>query len=573
MRGDTIRPLPLAAAPAPLLTVLLVALVLALAGCGEEIRDRGEVPDRATRAAETVIGLPLTSAERELMRTDLTEQRESYRALRELELDNAVASALFFDPLAHRPGAALAFTAAAAAAGTGPVWSDPGAVSRPDDLNDLAFADIGELAVLLRNRQVTSLELTELFLRRLQQYGPQLECVVTLTEERARGQARQADRELDAGRWRGPLHGIPYGAKDLLAVAGSRTTWGAAPYRDQVIDDTATVIARLDSAGAGLVAKLTLGALAWGDVWFGGTTRNPWKLSQGSSGSSAGSSAAVAAGLVPFALGTETWGSIVSPATRCGVTGLRPTFGRVSRAGAMALSWSMDKIGPIARSVEDCAIVFDTIRGRDDRDPTVIDAPFRYRPDSDVTRLRVGYLAQQFAGDYAGAGLDSAALDVLRGLGVSLREVKLPQLDPAPLAIVLAAEAAAAFQELTLSGRDDLLVRQVRWAWPTVFRAAHFIPAVEYIQANRARSLLMLQMDELFAEIDVYVTPSFEGNSLLATNLTGHPQVVVPDGFTGLRAPHSIGFVGRLFDEATVLAVARAYQEATDWHRRHPPRY
>jgi Asp-tRNA(Asn)/Glu-tRNA(Gln) amidotransferase A subunit family amidase len=563
----------LAAAPAPLLTVLLVALVLALAGCGEEIRDRGEVPDRATRAAETVIGLPLTSAERELMRTDLTEQRESYRALRELELDNAVASALLFDPLAHRPGAALAFTAAAAAAGTGPVWSDPGAVSRPADLNDLAFADIGELAVLLRNRQVTSLELTELSLRRLQQYGPQLECVVTLTEERARGQARQADRELDAGRWRGPLHGIPYGAKDLLAVAGYRTTWGAAPYREQVIDDTATVIARLDSAGAVLVAKLTLGALAWGDVWFGGTTRNPWKLSQGSSGSSAGSAAAVAAGLVPFALGTETWGSIVSPATRCGVTGLRPTFGRVSRAGAMALSWSMDKIGPIARSVEDCAIVFDTIRGRDDRDPTVIDAPFRYRPDSDVTRLRVGYLAQQFAGDYAGAGLDSAALDVLRGLGVSLREVKLPQLDPAPLAIVLAAEAAAAFQELTLSGRDDLLVRQVRWAWPTVFRAAHFIPAVEYIQANRARSLLMLQMDELFAEIDVYVTPSFEGNSLLATNLTGHPQVVVPDGFTGLRAPHSIGFVGRLFDEATVLALARAYQEATDWHRRHPPRY
>jgi Asp-tRNA(Asn)/Glu-tRNA(Gln) amidotransferase A subunit family amidase len=310
-----------------------------------------------------------------------------------------------------------------------------------------------------------------------------------------------------------------------------------------------------------------------GDVWFGGRTRNPWNLEQGSSGSSAGSAAAVAAGLVPFTIGTETWGSIVSPATRCGVTGLRPTFGRVSRFGAMALSWSMDKIGPIARSVEDCAVVFDAIRGRDERDPTTRDAPFRYRPEAGVTHLRLGYLATEFAGDYEGAALDSAALDVLRGLGAVLREIRLPELEPGPLAFVLSAEAAAAFSELTLSGRDDQLVRQVRWAWPNVMRAARFIPAVEYIQANRARLLLMHQMDDLFAEIDVYVTPSFEGDSLLLTNLTGHPQVVVPNGFLAPNQPHSISFVGRLCDEATVLAVARAYQQATDWHRQQPPGY
>jgi Asp-tRNA(Asn)/Glu-tRNA(Gln) amidotransferase A subunit family amidase len=556
-------------AVAALVAACLVACLLG-GGCGEPVRDGDHLTDDELAGAEQVADLRFDAGERELMRDDLVERRDDYSALHDALPDNAIPPAVLFDPLAHRPDVTPAALAAVAGSGA-PIWSDPGPVQRPVELAELAFADLGELSELLRTGVVTSEELTRLSLDRLRRYGPTLECVITLTPERALEHARRADRELAAGRWRGPLHGIPYGAKDLLAVPGYPTTWGAAPYRDQTRPELATVIARLDAAGAVLVAKLTLGALAWGDVWFGGKTRNPWNLEQGSSGSSAGSAAAVSAGLVPFALGTETWGSIVSPCTRCGVTGLRPTFGRVSRAGAMALSWSMDKIGPIARRVEDCAVVFDAIRGADPADPTAVDAPFPYRPDRDVTRLRVGFLQADFAEEHPGGELQNAALDVLRGLDVDLIPVTLPGPDPYPTAFVLSVEAAAAFQELTLSGRDDLLVRQERYAWPNVFRWAQLVPAVEYVQANRRRWLLMRAMDEMFAEIDVYVTPSFEGNNLLLTNLTGHPQVVVPCGFREDGTPHSLSFVGRLYDEATVLAVARAYQEATDWHRRHPP--
>jgi Asp-tRNA(Asn)/Glu-tRNA(Gln) amidotransferase A subunit family amidase len=382
-------------------------------------------------------------------------------------------------------------------------------------------------------------------------------------------------RNARPGEYLGPLHGIPFGAKDLLAVKGAPTTWGATPYRDQVIDETATVVRKLDQAGAVLVAKLTLGALAWGDVWFDGMTRNPWNLEEGSSGSSAGSASAVAAGLVPFAIGTETLGSIVSPSTRCGVTGLRPTFGRVSRSGAMALSWTMDKIGPIARSATDCAMVFDAIRGPDGRDPTVVDLPFPYRHDQDLTGLRIGYLESVFDQDYPGKEQDHEALRELRYRGVDLVPIEFPLeemgINPSDLGIILSAEAAAAFQELTLSGRDDELVRQVRWAWPNVFRTAHFIPAVEYIQANRQRTRLMEMMTAVFREVDVYITPSFAGESLMITNLTGHPQVVVPAGFIDEDSPHSISFVGRLYDEATLLTVARIFQESTSWHKKTPP--
>jgi Asp-tRNA(Asn)/Glu-tRNA(Gln) amidotransferase A subunit family amidase len=399
--------------------------------------------------------------------------------------------------------------------------------------------------------------------------------VITLLPERARTQARAMDRLLADGVYLGPLHGIPYGAKDLLAVAGAPTTWGATPYRDQAINETATVVARLEESGAVLVAKLTLGALAWGDVWFGGMTRNPWNPEEGSSGSSAGSSAAVSAGLVPFAIGTETLGSIVSPSTRCGVTGLRPTFGRVSRSGAMALSWSMDKIGPIARSVEDCAMVFDAIRGRDLNDPSTVDQPFPYDGARGLQGLRIGYLKDVFNEDYPGQEQDTEALAVLRAAGADLIPITLspPGLgfDPDDVSFVLSAEAAAAFEELTLSGRDDELVRQVRYAWPNVFRAARFIPAVEYIQANRHRVELMAMMARVFREVDVYVTPSLAGSSLVITNLTGHPQVVVPAGFRDEKSPHSLGFVGGLYDEATVMAVARVYEQATEWHRKHPP--
>lgn len=549
--------------------VIVLALISAtvLAGCGEKIDD--EHLDRADVSGhEAVLGLTMTDAEVALMRDDLIENRDSYDRLHDQLPPNSQRPALRFDPeLLTGPTAGLVDQPAR--------WSTTEQYKRPDDLNELAFATIGQLSQLVRTRQVSCVELTQLALNRLRKYDDSLHCVITPLPQRALTQARELDLLLDAGQYLGPLHGIPYGAKDLLAVAGAPTTWGATPYQNQEFTETATVVALLEERGAVLVAKLTLGALAWGDVWFGGMTRNPWNLEQGSSGSSAGSSAAVSAGLVPFAIGTETWGSIVSPSSRCGVTGLRPTFGRVSRSGAMALSWSMDKIGPIARSVEDCAIVFDAIRGRDLNDPTTVDYPFPYDTNQNLSGLRIGYLVDDFSGEYPGQDLDSDALAVLREAGANLVPIRLPVnelgVDPYDLSFILSAEAGAAFQEMVLSGQDDQLVRQVRNAWPNVFRTAQFIPAVEYIQANRQRVVLMSMMARVFREVDVYVTPSLASNSLLITNLTGHPQVVVPAGFVTADAPHSLSFVGRLYDEATVMAVARSYEQATQWHKKHPP--
>ena len=445
-------------------------------------------------SAAGLIDLQLTESEIDSMLPDLHDQMEQYQSLREVETGNQVYPALVFDPV---PRGRVKETG-----GDMMVVSPARGVILPSDIEDLAFWSVRDLAELIRTGQITSTQLTGMYLERLKKHGPALECVITLTEERALEQAARADDEIAAGRYRGLLHGIPYGAKDLLAVKGYRTTWGSEPYREQTIDETATVIKKLDEAGAVLVAKLTLGALAWGDVWYGGMTRNPWNLEQGSSGSSAGSASATSAGLVAFAIGTETWGSIVSPCTRCGVTGLRPTFGRVSRTGAMALSWSMDKVGPICRNVEDCAIVFDVIRGPDGSDPTVVDAPFRFRYDEDISRLRIGYLPDDFEKDDFFHKSDSIAIDVIRGMGIDLIPVKLPDYPVYPLGIILSAEAAAAFDELTRSGRDDLLVRQVRNAWPNAFRTARFIPAVEYIQANRIRSLIMKDMEDL--DVDIY---------------------------------------------------------------------
>ena len=381
--------------------------------------------------------------------------------------------------------------------------------------------------------------------------------------------------------------GFPWGAKDLLAVPGYRTTWGAMPYKDQVRSEKATVVARLEEAGAVLLAKLSVGALALGHVWFEGITRNPWKPEEGSAGSSAGPAAATAAGLVGFAIGTETLGSIISPCTRCGATGLRPTFGRVSRYGTMALAWSMDKIGPIARSVEDCALIFHAIQGRDALDPTTAERPFRWPPQQDIADLRVGYTPELFEEDRAEETKDEAGkaalrewrqfdlrtLEVLQGLGLRLVPIRLPDRYPVEaLSFILNAEAAAAFDELTREGRDDLLVVQLAWAWPNVFRHSHLIPAVEYIRANRIRTLVMREMEELMADVDVYVAPTFGGHNLLLTNMTGHPAVVVPNGFRSADgAPTSITFKGRLYGETEVLALAQAYQQTTDFHRRKPP--
>jgi Asp-tRNA(Asn)/Glu-tRNA(Gln) amidotransferase A subunit family amidase len=542
---------------------LLVAVAALAAGYVLGVAE-GELPfsKNDIAGAEKLIGLEFTDAERDSMQADLADYHKGYGTMRAAPIPNDVPPALVLHPASAPP---------VVKGDARPRWSKPRQVKRPERLEDVAFWPVRDLAELLRTKQVTSVELTTMYLDRLKRFGPTLECVVSLTEARALEAARRADAEIARGKYRGPLHGMPYGAKDLLAVTGTKTTWGAVPYQDQVIDDTATVIRKLDAAGAVLVAKTTLGALAWGDVWFGGRTRNPWNTEKGSSGSSAGSASATAAGLVAFAIGTETWGSIVSPSTVCGTTGLRPTFGRVSRAGAMALSWSMDKIGPICRSVEDCAIVFDAIRGADGVDPAVVDGPFAYRADVELTDVRIGYVAAMFEEDYPNQDRDAATLDKLRELGATLEPITLPAVDVTPLACILSAEAAAAFDDLTRSNRDDLMVRQIKNAWPNTFRAARFIPAVEYIQANRIRTQVMREMEKL--PVDVYITPTFGGDNLLLTNLTGHPCVVLPNGFDEGGEPTSITFMGRLYGDATVLAVAKAYQDATDFHAQHPPKF
>jgi Asp-tRNA(Asn)/Glu-tRNA(Gln) amidotransferase A subunit family amidase len=513
-------------------------------------------------SAERLVGLEFTDAKRDSLIDGLKEQLGNYKRLREVSLNNSVPPSVTFNPL---PVGMTIPTAKK------PIrFSQPGRVSMSGNTDSLAFLSIGDLASLIKSKRVTSEALTRMYLARLKKYGPKLECVVTLTESLAVAQARHADAEIAQGKYRGLLHGIPYGVKDLLAVKGYPTTWGSVPFKNQIIDENATVVRKLGDAGAVLVAKLTMGELAWGDVWFGGMTRNPWNYDQGSSGSSAGSASATAAGLVAFSIGTETWGSIVSPSTRCGTTGLRPTYGRVSRTGAMVLTWSMDKIGPICRTVEDCAIVFNAIRGLDGTDQTLYDAPFNYDPSVNVRELRVGYLKSAFDSVQENKANDDAALAKMQALGVELIPIELPRFPINDLSIILSVEAGAAFDELTRSGKDDLLVRQMKDAWPNVFRASRFIPAVEYIQANRIRHELIQAMAKLMENIDLYVAPPFEGDNLLLTNLTGHPQVVVPSGFTTAGTPTSITFVGGLFNEATLLAFAKKYQDATDFHLRHP---
>ncbi|WP_338872453.1 amidase [Spirosoma sp. SC4-14] len=518
-----------------------------------------------TEVAAQLLGLTFTAAERDSMLDNLNGFRTDYEALRKVDLPNDIAPALYFNPLP----AGFKLPAGASSFNASPV----GKVTLPANRNDLAFYTVAQLGELIRTRQISSVELTRFFLDRLKTYNSKLFCVITLTEELALKQAARADAELRAGNYRGPLHGIPYGAKDLLSQKNYKTTWGATPYKEQQLNLDATVIQRLDEAGAVLCVKTTLGALAMGDVWFGGKTRNPWKPETGSSGSSAGTASAVSAGLLPFGIGTETLGSIVSPSTVCGTTGLRPTFGRVSRHGAMALSWSMDKIGPIARTVEDCALVFNAIYGPDGNDLTVIDAPFQYSPLTSLKGMRIGYVKKAFESNYPTRMNDSLTLQTLRQLGAELVPFDLPTSVPANhISFLLGVEAAAAFDELTRSGKDDLLVRQLKSAWPNKFRSSRFVPAVEYIQANRARTKLINELDARLkaARIDVYVSPAYAGGNLTLTNLTGNPCVVLPNGFNQQNTPSSITFMGQLFEEGKVLAVAKAYQDATDWHKKHP---
>jgi len=557
-------------------------------------REAGEVTPEMIRAAEWIAGIEFTEDERALMVDGVTEALGDYEALRAVPLDNGVAPAVRFD--ATPPGQLSGCSAPPPSDLISRRPRNERKVTRPQSDDDLAFLTVAELGVLLRERRVSSEELTRLYLDRLERFDPGLRCVITLTPDLALEQARRADRAIASGQYLGPLHGIPWGAKDLIAVPGYPTTWGAAPYREQVRAERATVATRLEAAGAVLVAKLSVGALAWGDVWFDATTKNPWNLGQGSSGSSAGPASATSAGLVGFAIGTETWGSIVSPSARCGVTGLRPTFGRVSRYGVMALSWSMDKIGPMCRSAEDCALVLDVIRGSDGLDQSAVDAPFQWPAARPADDIRVGFVPELFedpdepdTGEMpeeeaarAQAGhrralenraFDRRVLEDLRGQGYRLAPVKLPDSVPIPpLGLILTAEASAAFDDLTRSGRDDLLVRQVENAWPNVFRQGQLIPAVEYVRANRIRSLLMREMDESMVNVDVFVVPSFGGDQLLLTNLTGHPAIALPNGHrSDDGTPTSITFVGRLFGETDLLSVASRWQENTGFHRNRPP--
>ncbi len=564
--------------------------------------------------AAALAGVTIAPGQIPMMLDALEQQRDGYTAVRALHLPNSVAPAYIFDPLP--PGATVDEKRIAPVYGVSPVIG-----RAPSNLEDLAFATIPTLAEYIRTGKVSSVALTEMYIARIRRYDPTLHFLITLTEERALAQARAADAEIAAGKYRGLLHGLPWGAKDLLAVKGYPTTWGAGGFEHQSIDEDATVVQRLDAAGAVLIAKLTLGALASGDKWFGGRTRNPWNIRQGSSGSSAGPASATAAGCVAFSIGSETLGSISSPSTRCGVTGLRPTFGFVPRTGAMALAWTMDKLGPICRSVEDCAIVLENIYGPDQKDLSVRDAAFNWDADFDWRALRVGYIESAFGppkplDEKMPAGLlldaqkkwteqlaqrrasrertvydrryDLATLDKLRSMGVKLVPVELPRLPFDTIANLLNAEAAAAFDDLTMTGRDKLLTGQGPEDWPNLFRVARFYPAVEYIQANRARTLAIQGMAQLFQQVDIIVTPS-SNDQLTATNLTGHPAVIQPNGIRnndapppaaidtgdednigGPGTPVSITFLGNLYQDAKLCAFGRAYQRATDFYKMHP---
>ncbi|MBU2446174.1 MAG: amidase [Bacteroidetes bacterium] len=542
----------------PIVLTIFFAIAILV---GFSINDKTEITRSTIEQAEKIFGVEFIETKRDSMLDELNDNLKSFKKLREIKLENSIMPSLLFNPIPQN----FSFEKKRI-----PFKVDLIKTRRPENLEDAAFYSIPELAYMIKNRLVTSLELTEVYLQRLKRFGSKLECIVTLTEELAIEQAKRADDEISKGKYRGLLHGIPYGIKDLFSTKKYKTTWGAPPFKDQLIDEDAEVVKRLEKAGAVLVAKLSMGELAWGETWFGGFTRNPWNLEQGSSGSSAGSAAATASGLVAFAIGTETWGSIISPATRCGVTGLRPTYGRVSRSGAMALSWSMDKIGPICRTAEDCAIVFNAIYGPDNVDPTLFNLPFNYNQKADLKNIRVGYIKSEFDKERDQKKSDDEMLQVLRALGVQLKPIELPDLPVSDLSFILSTEAAAAFDELIRSGREDDLVRQIKNSWPNVLRAHRFVPAVEYIQANRIRTILINEMQKIFDEIDVYVVPTFGGSSLLLTNLTGHPSVVVPNGFNEKGGPTSISFVGKLFGEADVLAIAKKYQEATEFHKKHP---
>ncbi|QKJ32271.1 amidase [Mucilaginibacter mali] len=513
--------------------------------------------------ASKIFNIEYTQAQADSTLNNLNQWNIYYERFRQLKMPNSIVPALNFNPIPVgfvQPDKTNGF-----------VLAKSPKVTLPADKNQLAFYTIRQLSELIRTKQITSVELTKFFLERLKKYDPKLLFTVSLTEEYALKQAAKADEEIKSGHYKGVLHGIPYGVKDLLAQKDYKTTFGAVPYKDQKLDVDATVITKLDAAGAILCAKLTLGELAQGDVWFGGKTKNPWDITRGSSGSSAGPASAVSAGCLPFAIGSETMGSIVSPSTECGDTGLRPSFGRVSKYGAMALSWSMDKLGPIARSVEDVAIVFNAIQGTDPNDLSTIPATFNYNGNGQSLKgYKIGYVKADFERKGQNQATDSATLAKLRELGAELIPLEYPKLPISSMAVILDAEAGAAFQELVINHQTDGMVLQNKNAWPNTFRSAQFIPAVEYIQANRLRTMLIQAWYEKLKGLDLYVTPSFGNLNLNVTNLTGNPCVVLPNGYNPRGRQLSITFMGQLFGEGKMLQAAAIYQNATDFHTKHP---
>jgi Asp-tRNA(Asn)/Glu-tRNA(Gln) amidotransferase A subunit family amidase len=540
-------------------------MLLALGACKKE---SSPFSKSDVEHAQKLIGVSFSEDRLDTLTPYLERNRSGFDSLRKYDLDNAVFPALLFDPVPQ----GFEFPTAV---DTVYPWRIPASVSLPDSIQQMAYYTIPQLASLIRNKKISCIALTQFYLDRLKKYSPALECTITLTDSLALEQAKLLDEELEQGHYRGILHGIPYGVKDLMAVEGYPTTWGAVPYKDQVIPETATVVQRLQDAGGVLVAKLVSGALARGDVWFGGKTKNPWDLEEGASGSSAGSGSATAAGLVPFALGTETLGSITSPSSKNGITGLRPTYGRVSRHGIMSLSWSMDKVGPMCRNAEDCAIVFSIILGKDSLDRTTTNIPFNYAPEKPLSSLKVAYLKEDIEKDTTeGKKNLDLAIQTLKGMGITMDSVTLPKDVPFDgFDIILRAESGAFFDVLVRTGEVDNMVEQNQRSRANSLRQSRFIPAVEYLQANRHRQVLIEKMHGLMKDYDVLISPSFGNKQLQITNLTGHPVIAIPTGLDDENHPTSITFVGNLYGEGDILRLAKAFQDETEFDEMHPPGY
>ncbi len=540
---------------------LIVAIIAgAVFIVGFLARDLKDIKKEHLISTLKTLGLSYSEAEIDSLKEQVEGFQSSFAAIRKANITNDVYPANIFSPSNIYPPE---FT------GKDQVLIKQSEVILPQNLEELVFYPIEDLAWLLEKQKVTPLQLTKIYIDRIKKYDDTLKSVVTITEDLALQQAKKATEEIKNGNYKGYLHGIPYGVKDLLSVEGYKTTWGATPYKDQTIDETATIVKKMEDSGAILIAKLTLGALAYGDIWFDGVTKNPWNLLQGSSGSSAGPASATVAGLVAFSIGSETLGSIVSPSTRCGATGLRPTFGGISRHGAMALSWSMDKLGPICRSAEDAAIVFSVIHGKDEKDPYSIDYDFQYQPQQ--RKLKIAYAKDLFSNSRNKFN-DSIMLAEFEKQGYVLEAIDWFKTDipVGALSLILTTEAAAAFNDLTLNNEDDKMVWQGKNAWPNTFRANRLIPAVEYINANRLRTKLIQDYNNWIKQFDAVIVPSFAGNQLLLTNLTGHPTVVLPNGYNDESSPTSFSIVGNYYEEGKLLEVAHVYQSFTDFNRRKP---